>query len=108
MITLKNLLSYLAEKFPITVRETLDGSRKIQYVDILSDSAIRIDDPDTLYLCRDESILQDPEVRQMAKNMPEPPLVLSPCTGADDLCVIQVDRMPDIQELFLCFFCFQL
>lgn len=102
MITLKNLLSYLAEKFPITVRETLDGSRKIQYVDILSDSAIRIDDPDTLYLCRDESILQDPEVRQMAKNMPEPPLVLSPCTGADDLCVIQVDRMPDIQELFLC------
>ena len=73
MITLKNLLSYLEKKFPLIVREIPDEKRKIQYVDILSDSAKRIDDPDTIYLCRDESILQDPEVRQMAKNMPDPP-----------------------------------
>lgn len=100
MVRLKNIIQHIAETYQIVIIQEYEESRPVNRIDFLENSIIP--DANTLYICPKEQLLKDRQMQDLLNSASEPLLVLSSCREKFSFPVIQMSRMPDPSELFVC------
>lgn len=99
MVCLKTIIQHIVETYQIIVIDSYEEERPVNRVDLLG-SAAAVPDSETLYICPDIRLLEDPRIRQFLGAAGETPMLLAVCPEPAAVPVIRLNRMPDEIELF--------
>lgn len=100
MIRLKTIIQHIVESYQLIIIREYDENRPVNRVDFLEREILP--DPDTLYICSDEQLLKNAQMQTCLNSLSAPLMILSSSGEEFSFPLIQMSRMPDPQELFIC------